>query len=109
MHKSDRDLVVKTILGIAHLYDVHVMSIRTTACRSDHIPVRHLSTLEAKRTVEPVARTSGKLCTSRPEAKSTTVGQQKKLNSDPHYLQNFSACELAPPSWPGRRQDRSNH
>ena len=37
MHKRDRDLVAKTILGIAHLYDVLVMSILATACRSDHI------------------------------------------------------------------------
>ena len=55
MHKGDRDLVAKIISGIAHSYDVHV-------CPSSRLLVGVTTylfdisvTVEAKRTVEPVA------------------------------------------------------
>ena len=55
MHKRDRDLVAKTILGIAHLYDVLVMSILAIACRSDTYLFDISVALVAKSTVELIA------------------------------------------------------
>ena len=47
----------------------------------------------------------GKLCTSRPDA-SQQQWVNKRNYSEPHFLRNFSACDLAPPLLHGGRQDR---
>ena len=76
---------------IAHCYDVHV---------------RHFCNSRSRAHGGASCMTGGKLCTSRPEAKSSTVGQHTNKTTTHTLLQNFSACDLAPPPWPGRRQDR---
>ena len=76
------------------------MSVRTTNCTLSDISV----ILEAKHMVEPIALILVK-CVQR-DRRSQNKGTTKAKTANHTVHQSSCACNLAPPLWHGRRQDR---
>ena len=68
-HVTISNSLMEIITNIAHCYDVHV-----TACRTDHISVRLFCNSRSRAHGGASCMTCCKMCTLRPEVKSTTVG-----------------------------------